>query len=254
MRTYLAFLLVASLVASPSRAQVPIERVSPQAAFAGGPIHPSARAETRLRAQFHGDNVPLIPAPFRVRLDTALAARDWRQIDAAKKALIQARDLPLVLLWDQTRFLAIGDAAIAAAYARDLAGSDVPDAEQAAATMWLYAVAATFTDGHKCTDPEAKDAYMATLLGPDFDAVKGIIRSIPDDRLAAMRDQAIQLESILSTDRTDDTMCRTTAGRPAIRPEDEWQRELAPSRTMLPRNLAAICSVMRKKESPKPGR
>jgi hypothetical protein len=254
VRTYLAFLLIASLVASPSRAQPPIEGVSPRAAFAGGPIHLSARAETRLRAHFHGDNVPLIPAPFRTRLDTALAARDWRQIDAAKKVLIQARDLRVVLLWDQTRFLATGDAAVAAAYARDLAGSDVPDAEQAAAAMWLYAIAATFTDGHKCTNPEAKEAYLATLLGSDFDAVKGIIRSMPDDRLAAMRDNAIQLESILSTDRTDDTICRTTAGRPETRPEDEWQRELAPSRTMLPRNLTAICSVVRKKESPRAGK
>jgi len=254
MRTYLAFLLIASLLASQSPAQTAIERVSPQAAFAGGPIHPSARAETRLRAHFHGDNVPLVPSPFRGRLDTALAARDWRGIDAAKKALIQARDLRLVLLWDQTRFLATGDAAIAAAYARDLAGSDVPDAEQAAATMWLYAVAATFTDGHKCTDPEAKEAYLAKLLNPDFDAVKGIIRSMPEDRLATTRDNAIQLESILSTDRTDDTMCRTNAGRPATRPEDDWQRELAQSRTILPRNLAAICSVVRKKESPRAGK
>ena len=238
-----AFLLIACLMATPARAQTAIERVSPQAAFAGGPIHLTDRAVTRLRAQFHGDNLPLIPSPFRGRLDTALVAGDWRQIEATKKSLIQARDLLPVLLWDQTRFVATGNVALAAAYARDLAGSDVPNAEENAAAMWLYAVAATFTDGQKCADPAAREAYLASLLGPDFDAVKGIIRSMPDDRLAAMRETAIKLENALSTDRTDETVCRTVSGRL----DAEGQRDVAPTRTMLPQHLKAICSVVRAK-------
>ena len=51
-------------------------------------------------------------------------------MDTAKKTLIQTRELRLVLLWDQTLFVATGDAAVAAAYADDLAGSDGPDAER----------------------------------------------------------------------------------------------------------------------------
>jgi hypothetical protein len=228
MRAGFACLLIACLLTAPSRAQTPLERGSPEAAFAGGPIHLSNGAEARLRAQFHGDNVPLVPQPFRGRLDTALAARHWRQVEAVKKTLIQAHDLLLALLWDQTRFIATGGVALAVAYARDLAGSDVPKAEETAAMMWLYAVAATFTDGHKCTDPAAKEAYLDTLRGPDFAAVKGIIRYMPDDRLAAMRDTAIRLESALSPDRTDDAMCRSASGR-----------------LELPRHLTAICSVLR---------
>ncbi len=239
-------MLIACLLAAPVRAE-PIERVSPQAAFAGGPIHLSTLAEGRLRSQFHGDNVPLIPPPFRERLDTALAAGDWRQIEAVKKALIQARDLVPVLLWDQTRFVASGGVALAGAYARDLAGSDVPNAEEAAATMWLYAVAATFTDGHRCADSAAKEAYLGTLLGSDFGAVKGIVRSLPDERLAALRDTAIRLESALSGERSDAPMCRTAAGRVALRPDGDWQRAVEATRAMLPRHLTAICSVVRGK-------
>jgi len=245
VRAGLAMVLIACLLAGSARAQTRLERGSPDAAFAGGPIHLSAPAEVRLRGQFHGDNVPLIPQPYRGRLDTALAARDWRQVEAAKKALFTARDLVLVLLWDQTRFIATGGVALAASYARDLAGSDVPNAEESAATMWLYAVAATFTDGHKCASPESKEAYVATLLGPDYAAVKGIIRTMPEDRLAALRDTAIKLESALSAERNDDTMCRTAAGRPEIRPDAEWRRELEPTRTMLLRHLVAICAVVR---------
>jgi hypothetical protein len=55
-------------------------------------------------------------------------------------------------------------------------------------------------------------AYLASLLGQDLDAVKGIVRSLPEDRLAALRDTAIRLESALSVDRSDDSMCRTAGG------------------------------------------
>ena len=113
--------------------------------------------------------------------------------------------------------------------------------------MWLYVVAATFIDGHKCSDPAAREAFLDRLRGPDFAAVMVIIRTMPDDRLAAMREAAIRLESALAADRIDDPMCREGSGRPEIRPNGEWQTELAPSRAMLPRHLAAICSVVRAK-------
>ena len=247
MRPILACLMIACLAAHPSQAQTPIDRGSPQAAFAGGPIHLSTATEARLRAQYHGDNVPLIPQPFRSRLDTALVAQDWRQIDVLKKALIQARDQGPVLLWDQTRFVETGGVTLAAAFARDLAGSDVPNAEETAATMWLYAVAASFTDGHRCADPATGEAYLDKLRGPDFAAVIGIIRDMPDDRLATARDAAIRLESALSGDRTGDSVCGTNAGRPAIKPDAGWQADIAPARAMLPRHLTAICSVLRQK-------
>ena len=118
--------------------------------------------------------------------------------------------------------------------------------------LWLYAVAATFTDAHKCADPAAKEAYLDTLRGPDFAAVKGIIRDLPDDRLTAMRDTAIRLEGALSPDRTDDSMCGAASGRLEIRQDAEWQRELAPTRAMLPRHLAAICSLLRPKRTGRP--
>lgn len=252
MRASLACLLMACLLSAPCWAQSAIEKGSPAAAFAGGPIHLSTATEGRLRAQFHGDNVPLVPQPFRGRLDTALVDGDWRQIALEKKALIQSRDLLAVLLWDQTRFIATGGVVLAASFARDLAGSDVSKAEETAAMMWLYAVAATFIDGHKCSDPEAKEAFLDTLRGADFAAVKGIIRSMPDDRLAAMRGAAIRLESVLAADRTDDPMCRIGSGRLEIRSDGEWQRELGPSRAMLPRHLRAICSVVREKGTARP--
>ena len=247
MRVLSAVLLIAGVLASPSNAQTAIGRGTPSAAFAGSPIHLAPAMEARLQAQFHGDNVPIVPSPFGRRLDAALLARDWRQIEALKKALIAERDLLPVLLWDQTRFIITGEVALAASYARDLAGSDVPAAEDNAATIWLYAVAATFTDGHKCIDPAARDTYLATLLGSDFDAVKGIVRFMPEDRLAVAREAAIKLEAGLSGDRSDDAMCRAAGGRAGVRPNSEWKAELAPTRTMLPRHLAAICAVVRKK-------
>ena len=182
-----ACLLIAWVAAVPARGETAIARGSPQAAFAGGPIHLSGAAEARLRGQYHGDNVPVVPQPFRTWLDAALLAGDWRQVEAVKKALIAARDLLPVLLWDQTRFVATGRITLAAEYAKDWPVSDVPNAEEAAATMWLYAVAATFTDGHKCSDPQAREAYLDRLRGADFAAVMGIIRSMPEDRLAASR-------------------------------------------------------------------
>jgi hypothetical protein len=247
-----ACLLIAWVAAVPARGETAIARGSPQAAFAGGPIHLSGAAEARLRGQYHGDNVPVVPQPFRTRLDAALLAGDWRQVEAVKKALIAARDLLPVLLWDQTRFVATGRITLAAEYAKDLAGSDVPNAEEAAATMWLYAVAATFTDGHKCSDPQAREAYLDRLRGADFAAVMGIIRSMPEDRLAASRATAIRLESALAAERTGDALCRSAGGRLDVSPDGAPQRELADTHAMLPRHLAAICSVVREKGPARP--
>jgi hypothetical protein len=247
VRVTFILLLLVSLAAAPVQAQVPIDLVSPEAAFAGGPIHLSPAAEARLTAQFHGGKVPLIPQPFRGRLDTALAAKDWRQVDVAKKALLTAESPALVLMWERSRFLATGEIGLATDYARDIAATDMSDGAETAAMLWLYAVAATFTDGHQCTDPAAKEAYLDRLRGPEFAAVLGIIRVLPEARLAALRDTAIRLEVALSADRADDTMCRAGSDKPSVRPEADWRPEMLTSRDMLPRHLLAICSILRAK-------
>jgi hypothetical protein len=118
--------------------------------------------------------------------------------------------------------------------------------------LWLYAVAATFTDGHKCTDPAAREAYLDRLRGPGFTPVLAIIRGLPDDRLAAQRDTAIKLEAGFAASRTEDSMCRAASGRVDVRPDADWRRELGPTRAMLPRHLTAITSVVRAKGAVKP--
>ena len=55
-------------------AQAPADVGSPESAFTGGPIHLSRAAAAVLRAHYQGDNVPLVPQPFRGKLDNALVA------------------------------------------------------------------------------------------------------------------------------------------------------------------------------------
>ena len=83
------------------------------------------------------------------------------------------------------------------------------------------------------------------MRGPAFEPVLQIVRSIADDRLAAMRDLATRLETVLAEDRTDDTMCRVGGDKPAIKPDSVWRPEAAAARAMLPRHLLALASVMR---------
>jgi hypothetical protein len=117
--------------------------------------------------------------------------------------------------------------------------------------MWLYAAAVTMTDGEKCVDQSARDAHLARLRGPAFEPVLQIVRSISDDRLAAMRELAVRLELVLAPDRTDDTMCRMGTEQPQIKPDAIWRPEAARARTMLPRDLLALAAVIRQPERPK---
>ncbi len=267
MRAILALPLAVSFLAGSARAQTafdaaPLDTGSPEAAFAGGPIRLTKASAAMLREHFKGDNVPLVPQPFRTRLDVALATRDWPRVEAAKRDLRTQRGVVAMLQWEQSRFIATGGIGVAEIHAVDMADMGSTGVSESAAMLWLYAVAVTMTDGHKCADEAAKDAHVAKLMGPAFDKVTQIVRTMPDDRLAAMRDLAIRLESVLSVDRTDDTMCRTGALKPELKPDQEWRPEAAATRGILPKELTVLCAVMRpklaarmdppKRESPPP--
>ena len=245
----LVFLIVFGLLTG---AQAPLEAGSPDAAFAGGPIKLSRGAAGMLRNHFHGDNVPLIPQPFRTKLDAALLLRDWPRLEAVKKDLIAARGIETVLMWEQTRFIATGGTGIAELHARDVAATGASGLQESAAMLWLYAAAVTFTDGRKCGDAAAPEAHLDALRGPGFNAVTQIVRTLSDDRLAAMRDLAVRLELVLSPERTDDGICRIAGVVPEIRPDSVWRPEAAEARAMLPKHLAALCAVMRPRPASKP--
>jgi hypothetical protein len=228
-----------------AHAQAPADVGSPESAFAGGPIRLSRNAAAMLRAHYQGDKVPLIPQPFRGRLDTALLGRDWPRVEAEKKALATSRGIAAELLWEQSRFIATGSIGVAEMHALDLAATGQTGVAETAVMLWFYAVAVTLTDGHKCVDEAAKDAHLDRLRGPAFDSVTALVRSISDDRLAAMRDLAIRLETVLAVDRTDDLMCRTGDGKADVKPDAQWRPEAAMTRGMLSRHLVALASIMR---------
>ena len=239
-----AIVAILCLLAGAARAQTP-QVGAPDAAFSGGPIKLSPAAVTRLRAHYKGDNVPLIPQPFRARLDTAFAARDWARVEAAKKDLTAAQGLQIALLWEQTRWLATGGTGIAELHAVDLAATGAPAISDSAALMWWYSVAATMTDGQKCTDPAARDAHLDKLRGPAFATVLPILRAMPDTASATMREMAIRMEAALSGDRANDSLCRDG------KPDAVWLPQAASTRAMLPRHLAALASVIKKEPPPK---
>jgi hypothetical protein len=248
MRTTPIILLLLCLGASiPAHAQAPLTTGTPQAAFAGSPIHLSPRAANMLRSQYKGDNVPQVPQPFRGQLDTALAGLDWKRAEAVKKALV-AQDGPVpALMWEQTRFVATGSLGVAEMHARDVAATGSSGLSETAVMMWFYAVAVTMTDGEKCVDGAARDAHLDLLRGPEFEPVLQIVRGISDDRLAAMRDLAIRLETVLAEGRTDDTMCRSGPELPQIKADAVWRPDAAEVRKMLPKHLQALASVLRPK-------
>jgi hypothetical protein len=248
-RATLIFLMLIGLLTG---GQAQLEVGSPDGAFAGGPIKLSRNAVAMLRNHYHGDYVPLIPQPFRGKLDTALLLRDWPRVEALKKELITARGIEAVLMWEQSRFVATGGIGIAELHARDVAATGASGLQETAAMLWLYAAAVTFTDGRKCADPAVPDAHLDALHGPDFDAVTQIVRTLSDDRLAAMRDLAIRLELVLAPERTDDGICRVAGAVPDIRPDPVWRPEAADARAMLPKHLAALCAVMRPRPVTKP--
>ena len=238
-------LLLLSQIASGALAQGPSDVGTPQAAFAGGPIRLSSHAAAMLREHYQGDNVPQIPQPFRGRLDAALAGRDWQRLELVRKQL-QDKDGPMaVLTWEQTRFIATGSIGVAELHALDVAATGSTGLTETAVMLWLYAAAVTMTDGEKCVDQSARDAHLDRLRGPMFEPVLQIVRSIADDRLAAMRDLAIRLETVLAQDRTDDAMCRTGAEKPDLKADGIWRPDAARARSRLPRDLQALTTVMR---------
>ncbi len=257
MRAILVLVLAVLCLAAPARAQLPLDAGSPESAFAGGPIRLSKNAAGVLRAHYQGDRVPLIPQPFRGKLDNALLGRDWPRVEAEKNQLTAARGIVTTLAWEQSRFIATGAVGLAEMHALDVAATGSTGLSETAVMMWFYAVAVTMTDGHKCADPAAKDAHLERLRGYAFEPVNRLVRSISDDRLVAMRDLAIRLETVLAVDRTDDSMCLEGAKKADIRPDPVWRPEAALTRAMLPRHLTALAAVMRPKpvarrEPPKP--
>jgi len=248
VRATLLFLLPVLVLAAPvhpARAQAPLEAGTPETAFSGGPIRLSKNAAGLLRQHYLGDKVPLVPQPFRGRLDTALVGRDWERVRALKDALIAKDGLMAALAWEQSRFIATGSIGVAEMHALDVAATGNTGLSETAVMLWFYAVAVTLTDGHKCVDDTAKDAHLDKLRGPEFEPVLRLVRGISDDRLAAMRDLAIRLETVLAPDRTDDLMCREGNRAPDIRPDSIWRPEASLTRGMLPRHLLALSSVMR---------
>jgi len=249
MRATAVALLLLSLTVSGAGAEPPPEVGTPQAAFAGGPIRLSAHAAALLREHYQGDKVPQIPQPFRGQLDTALAGRDWKQVTEVKQQLQDKDGLLPVLLWEQTRFIATGSIGVAEMHALDIAASGSSGLAETAVMLWLYAAAVTMTDGEKCVDQAARDAHLDRLRGPEFAPVLQLVQAIAADRLAAMRELAIRLETVLAADRTDDTMCRTGTGQPDIKPDATWRPQAARARATLPRNLVALTSVVRQPKS-----
>jgi hypothetical protein len=246
MRTLPTVLLLLAAAASmPVHAQAPLAVGPPGAAFAGGPIHLSPRAANMLRAQYKGDNVPLVPQPFRGQLDTALMGLDWKRAEAVKKTLVDKNGPVPALMWEQTRFVATGSIGVAEMHARDVAATGSSGLFETAVMMWFYAVAVTMTDGEKCVDAAARDAHLDRLRGPEFEPVLQLVRTIADDRLAAMRELAIRLEIVMAEGRTDDTMCRTGTAPPNIKSDAVWRPEAMEVRKMLPKHLLALASVMR---------
>jgi hypothetical protein len=245
VRATLLILLILAALAGPAHAQAPLEVGSPESAFAGGPIKLSRNSLVVLRAHFQGDKVPIVPQPFRGKLDAALLGRDWPHVEALKKELIAKDGLVAGLAWEQSRFIATGSIGIAEMHALDVAATNNTGLSETAVMLWFYAAAVTMTDGHKCADDAAKDAHLDKLRGPAFEPVTRLVRTISDDRLAAMRDLAIRLETVLAPDRNDDLMCRTGNGPAEVKPDPMWRAEASLTRGMLPRHLVALASVMR---------
>lgn len=246
MRSIRGFALLLCLLAcGPLRAQTALDVGSPEAAFAGGPIRLSRHAAAMLRAHYLGDKVPLIPQPFRGRLDTALNGRDWPRAAALKKEFAEKYGITAALTWEQTRFIATGSIGVAEMHALDLAATGSTGVSETAVMLWFYAVAVTMTDGHKCVDEAARDAHLDRLRGTAFQPVIQLLQGLAEDRVAAMRDLAIRLETVLAEDRTDDTMCRMGTEKPNVQPDSVWRPEAVRTRSMLPQHLLALASVMR---------
>lgn len=244
--------VILCLLAASAQAQTPLDVGAPDAAFAGGPIRPSKNAAARLREHYQGDKVPVVPQPFRVRLDVALASGDPAKLDAARRDLIKARGLETLLIWEQSRFIATGGIGVAEMHAQDLAGTGASGVAETAAMLWLYAAGAILIDSRQCASQDGPDAAMERLRGPDFDAVTRILRTLADDRLGAMRTLAIRLETVLSPDRNSVALCRVRDQAAEVRPEKDWRPDALAARKQLPQNLTALTAIMRPTPAAKP--
>ena len=111
--------------------------------------------------------------------------------------------------------------------------------------LWFYAAAVTRTDGLRCTDDTAKDAHLAKLLGPEFEPVTTLMPSLPDDRLLAIQNLAIRLETMLAPERVDDIICEAPNGKPAEKADKLWRPVAQAVRPTLPKQLQELTIGMR---------
>ena len=239
---------ILSLLAGTAWAQITPTTGPPEDAFAGGPIRITRVSAALLANAYPNNAVPILPMPFRARLDTALVSGNAGALASAKRDLADTYGRGAVLVWERTRFLGTGGIAIATEHARTLASAGLSNTDEMVATLWLYALAATMIDAARCADPMARDAAVDRLRGPANDAVLRVLRTMPEPPLARAQDVAIKLEAPLAEQRTSDALCRT-GGQVSIRPIEQWQPATANVRAMLPRHLKAMLSVLRPKNS-----
>jgi hypothetical protein len=222
-----------------------LESGPPATAFADSPIHLSPNATELLRAQYPGGKVPVIPQPFRQQLDAALLAHDWARVREVKQVLTTLHGVVTTLAWEQSRFITTGSMGLAEMHAQDVAATGANELKEAAVMLWFYAAAVTRTDGLRCNDDTAKDVHLSKLLGPEFDAVTKLMPSLPDDRLQAVQNLAIRLETMLAAERADDIICVTPYGKPGEKPDQLWRPVAQAVRPTLPAQLRELTVGMR---------
>jgi hypothetical protein len=220
---------------------------TPEQAFAGSPIRLSEGITTALRTQYNNTGVPIIPQPLAGRMDAALLAHDWRAVAARRRELTNSLGFMAAYLWEQTRFLVTAELGVAEMHARSVAEEGEASAAQAesAVLLWLYAVAVTWTDGQKCADPAMREAHLDSLRAAPFAQVLALLRKMPEDRLAVLRDNAVKMEAGRAAGRSDTLMCQPAGGGKANIRADTWKPDAERARAMLPRNLKALTSVLR---------
>jgi hypothetical protein len=247
----LIWLVMLPLLAGPAVAQGP-ELGTPEQAFADGPITLTPVSVALLKDAYPGGKVPVIPMPFRKRLDTALASGNAPALEAARREIQEEFGPVAVLIWERTRVLATGSISLAAMHARMLALFAPPSASDGVAMMWFYAAAATMTDGARCVDADQKETALDRLRGRVYDPVLRVIRTLPDTTLDAAREAAIRLEAALAEQRPDDTVCHTSPGNTTVKSIGEWRPAAANTRAMLPRHLRALTAVVGNRTAPPP--
>jgi len=238
-------LVLLTLLTGTAWAQITPQTGPPEDAFAGGPIRVTRVSAALLANAYPHNSIPILPMPYRARLDTALVAGNAGALATAKRDLADAYGRGAVIVWERTRFLGTGGIAIATEHARTLAASGLANTEEMVATLWLYALAATMTDAARCADPMARDTAIDRLRGPANESVLRVIRTMPEAPLARAQEVAIKLEGPLAEQRPSETLCRAGAGSGAVRPIEQWQPAAVNVRAMLPRHLKAMVSVLR---------